>query len=185
MKQTKGAWVLGAALAAVAGIALLGGCAKPPPPAALEAPAKPDAAAELEAFKVAIRAQYDLKEKAFAEHDAETILSRFYAADAISVGEGEGIFIGREQMRPLYLEVVKAATVKIESKHTYVKGDAGWDWVDFHVTINDGKTAPFTFAMIFLWAREDGQWMSKGDMFVNGSFASGKVGSAPVAAPKP
>lgn len=185
MKQTKGAWVLGAALAAVTGFAVLGGCAKAPPPAVVEAPAKPDAAAELEAFKAAIRAQYDMKEKAFAEHDAETILTRFYAADAISVGEGEGIFIGREQMRPLYLEVVKAATVKIESKHTFVKGDAGWDWVDFHVTIADGKTAPFTFAMLFLWAREDGQWVSKGDMFVNGSFATGKLGSVPAAATKP
>lgn len=184
MKQTKGAWVLGAALAVAAGMTGIAGCAKAPPPAAaIEAPAKPDAAAELEAFKAAIRAQYDLKEKAFAEHDAETILNRFYAADAISVGEGEGIFIGREQLRPMYLEVVKAATVKIESKHTYVKGDAGWDWVDFHVAIADGKTPPFTFAMLFLWAREDGQWVSKGDMFVNGSFASGKVGAA--AAPKP
>ena len=47
--------------------------------------------AELLAFKKAIRAKYDIKEKAFAEHDPETILTKFYSEDVISVGEGEHI----------------------------------------------------------------------------------------------
>ena len=36
--------------------------------------------AELRAFKKAIGAKYALKEKAFAAHDAETIVTQFYSA---------------------------------------------------------------------------------------------------------
>ena len=45
---------------------------------------------ELAAFKAAIREKYDLKEKAFAAHDPEPILTKFYAEDAMSVGVGSG-----------------------------------------------------------------------------------------------
>lgn len=131
--------------------------------------------AELSAFKQAIRAQYDLKERAFAAHDAETIVTRFYTADVISVGEGEGVYVGRDQIRPLYQDVVKSNRVRIESVHTFVKGDAGWDWADFHVYPTDGKAAPFTFAILFLWTRIDGQWMCKGDFFVKGSVRDRKL----------
>jgi uncharacterized protein (TIGR02246 family) len=130
--------------------------------------AAPDPA--LAAFKQAIRAKYDLKEKAFAAHDAETIVTKFYTDDVVSVGEGEGVFIGRDAIRPLYQEVVKNNKVKVESIRTFVKGDAGWDWADFHVYPTDGKTEPFTFAILFLWTRVNGEWMCKGDSFVKGSF---------------
>ena len=125
---------------------------------------------ELAAFKQAIRAKYDLKERAFAAHDAETIVTRFYTEDVVSVGEGEGVFVGRDQIRPLYQDVVKNNHVKVESIHTFVKGDAGWDWADFHVYPTDGKTQPFTFAILFLWTRVNGEWMCKGDSFIKGSF---------------
>jgi ketosteroid isomerase-like protein len=137
------------------------------------------AASELAAFKKAIRAQYDLKEQAFARHDAETIVTRFYAPDVISVGEGEGIFVGRDQIRPLYPDVVRNNRVRIESVHTYVNGNAGWDWADFQVFPTDGKSKPFTFAILFLWSRIDGQWMCKGDYFATGSFKEGKLAPAP------
>lgn len=133
---------------------------------ALAAPPDPG----LAAFKQAIRAKYDLKEKAFAAHDAETIVTKFYTDDVVSVGEGEGVFIGRDAIRPLYQEVVKNNKVKVESIRTFVKGDAGWDWADFHVYPTDGKTEPFTFAILFLWTRVNGEWMCKGDSFVKGSF---------------
>jgi ketosteroid isomerase-like protein len=136
---------------------------------------------QLAAFRKAIRAKYDLKERAFAAHDAETIVTRFYARDVISVGAGEGVFIGREQIRPLYEDVVKSNTVKIESVHTFVDGSAGWDWADFHVTPTDGKTASFTFAILFLWAKEHGEWMCKGDFFLVGSMQEGKLAPAPAA----
>jgi len=134
---------------------------------------------QLTAFKKAIRAKYDLKEKAFAEHDAETIVTRFYSSDVVSVGEGEGIFIGRDQIRPLYQEVVRESKVKVESVSTFVGGNAGWDWADFHVYPLDAKKKPFTFAIVFLWAKVNGEWICKGDFFVNGSFKAGKLQSEP------
>ncbi len=148
--------------------------------AAAKAAASPDSA-ELAAFKKAIRARYAIKEKAFAAHDAETIVTRFYTSDVISVGEGEGIFIGRDAIRPLYQEVVKNNLVRIDSVYTYVKGDSGWDWADFNVQPTDGKTKPFTFAILFLWTKLDGVWMCKGDFFVNGSLRSGKLTARPPA----
>ena len=135
--------------------------------AAARAAAAADSPA-LRAFRKAIRAQYDLKEKAFAAHDAETIVTRFYSPDVISVGEGEGIFVGRDAIRPLYQQVVKDSLVKIDSVYTFVDGNAGWDWADFHVT--PGKDKPFTFAILFLWAKVDGKWICKGDFFIKGSF---------------
>jgi len=133
---------------------------------------------ELAAFKRAIRAKYDLKERSFAAHDAETIVTKFYSPDVISVGEGEGIYVGRDQIRPLYEDVVRTNKVKVESVHTFVSGNAGWDWADFHVYPTDGKSVPFTFAILFLWAREGGEWLCKGDFFVTGSLKTGKLGSA-------
>ncbi len=173
-------------LTMAAGIAAAAAPATPAPatpatPDAARAAASPDSA-ELKAFKRAIRARYDLKEKAFAAHDAETIVTRFYAPDVISVGEGEGIYIGRDQIRPLYEEVVKDNRVKVDSVYTYVNGSAGWDWADFHVFPADPKNKPFTFAILFLWAKVDGAWICKGDFFVNGSFRSGKL--TPAVPPK-
>jgi ketosteroid isomerase-like protein len=148
-------------------------------PAAAQSAVSPDAA-QLAAFKKAIRRKYDLKERAFAAHDAETIVTQFYSADVISVGAGEGIYIGREQIRPLYQDVVRNNKVRIESIYTFVDGRAGWDWADFHVYPTDGKTQPFTFAILFLWARVGEQWLCKGDFFVTGSLRTGKL--APPAA---
>lgn len=141
------------------------------------AAARPDSPA-LTAFKKAIRAKYDMKEKAFAAHDAQTILTRFYAVDAVSVGEGFGIFNGRKDLQPLYEKAVNEYTVKVTSMHTFVQGSAGWDWADFAVTPVDPKEKPFNLAILFLWAKTGGQWMCKGDFYVNGSFKTGKLAGA-------
>ena len=148
-------------------------CAVAAEPASAAATA-PDSA-ELAAFKQVIRAKYDMKEKAFAAHDAETILTKFYAEDATSVGEGYGIFKGRAQLRPLYEQAVKELTVKVSSRHTVVKGDAGWDWADFYVTPVDPAQKPFNLVILFLWSRDNGEWMCKGDFYVHGDFATGKI----------
>ena len=79
----------------------------------------------LQAFKKAIRAKYDMKQKAFAAGDAKTIVTRFYAEDAQSVGEGYGIFHGRKDLWPLYTQAVKELNVKVTSMHTVVSGTAG------------------------------------------------------------
>lgn len=138
---------------------------------------------ELEAFRRAIRERYALKERAFAAHDANTIVEQFYTDDVISVGEGEGIYVGRESIRPLYAEVVKSNLVKIDSVYSYVQGRAGWDWADFHVTPTDGKTQPFTFAILFLWTKIGERWWCKGDFFVNGSLREGKLAPPQPGAP--
>jgi ketosteroid isomerase-like protein len=123
--------------------------------------------AELAAFKQAIRAKYDLKEKAFRERDGETIVTRFYAPDVVSMGEGSPLHRGREELRKVYTapEVINSE-VRIVSFHTHVNGDAGWDWADFHVTPADKSLAPFTFKIVFLWERINGEWWCKGDMYV-------------------
>ena len=149
-------------------VCVAAGSADPAPAATADSP-------ELVAFKKAIRAKYDMKEKAFAAHDAKTILTRFYAEDAVSVGEGFGIFNGRKDLTPLYEKAVTEYTVKVTSVHTFVRGDAGWDWADFYVTPVDPQEKPFNLAILFLWARHDGQWMCKGDFYVNGSFKTGKL----------
>jgi hypothetical protein len=153
----------------------------PPTSAAAAKEAASADSTELAAFKKAIRAKYDLKEKAFANHDAETILTKFYTPDVITV-EGTpdgGIYVGREQIRPLYERVVKDSLVKVDSVHTFVNGESGWDWADFHVTFPDGKIQPFTFAILFLWTQVNGEWMCKGDYLVMGSFREGKLAKAP------
>jgi hypothetical protein len=157
-------------------VALLAGVSTAAKAADTPASIQPDTA--LAAFKKATREKYNMKEKAFADHDADTIVTRFYTKDAISVGQGFGIFIGRDQLRPLFAKAVNQYTVKITSVHTKVKGNAGWDWVDFAVMPVDPKDKAFTLAMLFLWVKQDGNWMCQGDFYVDGSFATGKLNTS-------
>ena len=147
-----------------AALVLLGGLFVACPSSVSETPVD---GAELAAFKEAIRAKYDMKEKAFRERDGETIVSRFYSPDVVSIGEGSPLHRGRDELRKVYTspEVINSE-VRIDSFHTHVNGDAGWDWADFHVTPADRSVAPFTFKILFLWERVEGEWWSKGDMYV-------------------
>lgn len=138
------------------------------------AKAKPDSA-ELAAFKTSIRALYDLKERAWAAGDAETIVTKFYSADAVSIGEGDPTaMVGREQFRATYRTYVKDVTsVRIESVRTVVNGNAGWDWTNFYATVRPEKAKdypPPLVRVLFLWSKENGRWVCKGDVFVNGGF---------------
>jgi uncharacterized protein (TIGR02246 family) len=131
--------------------------------------------AELDNFKQAIRKLYDLKEKAWAAGDAESIVTRFYAADAISAGEGDPeTMVGRAQFRKAYQQYVKdVPSVRIESVRTYVNGNAGWDWANFYSDPKPDKKAmypPSPIRIVFLWTKERGQWICKGDIFVNGKL---------------
>ena len=161
-------------------VMLAGGAdsAVPEPAKAGKATSVPGAAAAdagLAAFKKAIRQLYDLKERAWAAGDAETIVTRFYAPDAISIGEGDpGTMVGREQFRETYRKYVKDVTsVRIESVRTVVNGNAGWDWTNFYATVRPEKAKeypPPLVRVLFLWSREGGHWICKGDVFVNGGF---------------
>jgi uncharacterized protein (TIGR02246 family) len=130
---------------------------------------------ELADFKQAIRHLYDEKEKAWAAGDAEFIVTRFYAADAISAGEGEAAtMVGRAEFRKAYQQYLKDVTsVRIESVKTVVNGNAGWDWANFYATPKPDKVKdypPSPVRILFLWSKENGTWVCKGEMYVNGKF---------------
>ena len=130
------------------------------------------AGTEVDDFRAAIRAKYDLKEAAFAANDPDPILTRFYHRDVISTGPDGATHRGREGLRPVYNEVI-GSEVRIESYSSFVNGDAGWDWVNFHVTPpQEAQQEPFTFKMLFLWSREGGEWWSHGEMYVVGEFGA-------------
>jgi hypothetical protein len=130
----------------------------------------PPRTAEMAAFKAATRALYDLKEKDFAEGRDDHIIGRFYSSDAVSAGQAEGVLVGPAEFKKSYDGVVKTANVRIVPVYTYVNGDAGWDWANFFVTPKDPHEKPFSFAIVFLWARENGQWVCKGDAYIDGAF---------------
>jgi uncharacterized protein (TIGR02246 family) len=173
-----GVLAFGASAVSLPAVPAIGASAVSPPavPAASAPAAAPNSAGpELAAFKKAIRELYDLKERAWAAGDAETIVTRFYAPDAVSIGEGDPTtMVGREQFRATYRQYVKDVTsVRIESVRTVVNGAAGWDWTNFYATVRPEKAKdypPPLVRVLFLWSKQNGRWICKGDVFVNGGF---------------
>lgn len=157
-------------VAALAAALMLTGCGDHSPDGGGHVAAPMSRAQALAEFKAAIRAKYDLKEQAFRDDDPEPILTRFYAPTAISTDNEGNTKIGTDELRAVYEEVI-GAFVRIESYESVVNGDAGWDWVNFHVTFPpEAEMEPFTFKMLFLWERVDGDWRSQGEMYVLGEF---------------
>ena len=126
-------------------------------------------AANLAAFKAAIRAKYDMKEAAFKAGDPLPIVNKFYSADAISVGPGDGYTRGREKLLEVYKKHMDS-TVRVESIHTHLNGDSGLDWANFYITPNDKSVKPFIFKILFLWEKRNGEWVCIGDYFFRGEF---------------
>jgi ketosteroid isomerase-like protein len=124
-------------------------------------------------FRRQADALYRLKEEAFVKEDADTIVDRFYARDAITFGPEGKPTIGRDAFRKEYQAVVKVGTVKVEPVTTHVGTDAAWEWVNFRVFPKDKAQKPFTFIMLFLFAKQDGQWVSGGDAYTVGEFPKG------------
>ena len=123
-------------------------------------------------FRRQVDALYRLKEEAFLKEDADTIVDRFYTRDAIAFGpEGKPV-IGREASREEYRNVVKIANVKVEPVAAHVGQDAAWEWVNFRAFPKDKAQKPFTFIMLFVFAKKDGQWVSGGDAYTVGEFPS-------------
>lgn len=121
-------------------------------------------------FRQQVDALYRMKEKAFAAQDADKIVEQFYSADAITFGpEGKPV-IGREGFRADYKNVVKVADVKVEPISNHIGTDAAWEWVNFRAFPRDTAQKPFTFIMLFVFAKKDGKWISGGDAYTLGEF---------------
>lgn len=152
------------------------------PPAAWSMPETPagpgatTASPALQAFRKAIRAKYDLKERAWAARDAEGLVKGFYSPHAFSAAEGEPTFfaLGRAQFLDLYKTFVADTTkVRIESVHTYVNGNMGWDWTNFHADVKPEKVKdypPSPVRILFVWEKIGGQWFCAGDVVLLGTF---------------
>lgn len=152
-----------------------GAAAAPLPPGEALMPAKPSA--ELTAFKKAVRQQYDLKEKAWAAGDYKALVTGFYARNAFTAFEGdpEHFSVGRTAFLEMYKTYVQDTTkVRIESVHTHVNGNMGWDWTNFYADVKPEKVKdypPSPVRILFLWERIDGKWMCTGDVVLLGKFA--------------
>lgn len=158
------------ALASCLIISMAAPCLAEPPPSTA-----PATEVQTDNFKHAIRKLYDLKENAWAAGDAESIITKFYSADAISAGEGDPeTMVGRAAFRTAYRQYVKdVPKIRIESVHTYVNGNAGWDWANFYSEPKPDKKSlypPSPIRIVFLFAKQNGQWICKGDIFVNGKL---------------
>jgi ketosteroid isomerase-like protein len=132
-------------------------------------PAHAASAAELTAFKVAIRKMYDLKEAAFRDHDPLPIVNQFYTEDATSVGPGDVYLRGRKEFLEEYQKHM-SSTVRIVSVQTHLNGNNGLDWANFYITPADPAVKPFSFKILFLWEKRGQEWRCIGDMFVTGKF---------------
>lgn len=151
--------------------ALLSVAAVPPGHAAAPVGDLPTASAnDLADFRRQVDALYRMKEDAFARGDADAIVDRFYARDAIAFGPEGKPAMGREAFREEYRNVVKIATVKVEPVAAHVGKDAAWEWVNFHAVPKDRAEKPFTFIMLFVFAKKDGRWVSGGDAYTIGKF---------------
>jgi len=169
MRQGLAALVASTAMAALSGAVV-------PAMAQVPAAAREPAGAELAAFKKAIRAQYDLKEKAWAAQDYKTLVTGFYSPQAFTAAEGEPKFYaqGREQFLELYKTYVADTTqIRIESVHTYVNGNMGWDWTNFHANVKPEKVKdypPSPVRILFIWEKIAGKWVCSGDVVLLGTF---------------
>lgn len=150
-----------------------------PATAAEEAKASADttpASSELQAFKKAIRAQYDLKERAWAARDSDGLVKGFYSPTAFTAAEGEATFfaMGRAQFLELYKTYVADTTkIRIESVHTHVNGNMGWDWTNFYADVKPEKVKdypPSPVRILFVWEKINGKWYCAGDVVLLGKF---------------
>jgi|SRR6266404_3483226 len=124
---------------------------------------RPDAV-ELAEFKRQTRALYDLTEAAIAAGKIDSLLERFYAADAISFGPDAKVIRGRSQLSGMYEQVAKnISNITITSVHAYVNGNLGWDWANIENTVKDGSK--LYVAILFLWIRVSGLWVCGGNTY--------------------
>lgn len=127
----------------------------------------------LQEFKRTISAKYEILVKAFATNNAKLISEQFFTPEALAVGEGEETAIGNSQIENLYSEFVGVYQYAAKSFKTTVQGDFGWDFADVLLTPVDKQADdhPHPYKVLYIWSKEGGEWLCKGQMYVEGSFA--------------
>ena len=98
--------------------------------------------------------------------DEATALADFRAAIDVKYTLKEAAFAAADAT-PI---IENFYTNDVIATDTYVNGNAGWDWANFHVVPKDPQAEGFSFKILFLWERIDGEWWCKGDMYVLGAF---------------
>lgn len=166
--MSKSVALLASALLGLSALSTSAAIAADPAPAIGDLPRA--GAADVAEFRRQVDALYRLKEAAFARDDADTVVDRFYTRDAIAFGPDGKPVIGRDAFRDEYRKVVKIANVKVEPFAAHVGTDAAWEWVNFRAFPKDKAQKPFTFILLFVFAKKDGQWVSGGDAYTVGEF---------------
>ena len=64
----------------------------------------------------------------------------------------------------------KHCRLKDKEKDRNFLSFGGWDWANFHVTPAEPNEQPFTFKILFIWEKVNGEWICKGDIYVLGWF---------------
>jgi hypothetical protein len=138
--------------------------------------------AQLSEFKRAIRRQYDLKEKSWVKGDYEGLVKGFYSPSAFTAGEAapQEFTVGTRAFIENYKTFLQDITsVRIESIHTHVNGNMGWDWTNFYADVKPEKAReypPSPVRILFLWEKVGGKWLCTGDVVLLGRFESQAVG---------
>jgi len=70
----------------------------------------------------------------------------------------------------MYEDVSLRGKIKITSIDPYVNGDAGWDWANMYAVYDREGVKPFNVMFLFLFSKENGEWESKGEMYVIGEW---------------
>lgn len=113
---------------------------------------------ELAEFKAAINAKYDLHCSAFNSQDVDTVITSFFTPNALWVGHGYPERRGADELREMFMEVVKTGRVGHSSIQSFVSGDCGWDYCDWPVQPLEAGQSSWIFKSMFCWVRIDGEW---------------------------
>jgi len=79
----------------------------------------------------------------------------------VSVGEAKGVFIGRDADPTSVSGSRQEQQGQSRVIQTFVKGDAGGMGRLSRVSHGRQRPEPFTFAIVFLWTRVNGEWLCK------------------------
>ena len=129
-------------------------------------------AGPLDDFKLAVKAGYAFKAQALRDHDLN-LLRRFYAPDAILVGQDQPPLVGINAILASYAEILPdrtGADIVSERPTLSPKGDMGFDYVTYTGHRNTVGAAPVLETILLVFRRGTGGWACVAEMDVDGHF---------------